>query len=58
MCAKVGRPLSANPKTIEIKARITPETYQNIKDDARSKKTSISAVIRLALKTYFEGVNK
>lgn len=49
MSTKMGRPKSENPKSIEVKARITPKTYQKIYNYAFEHKISIAATIRTAV---------
>ena len=47
----MGRPKSDNPKSVEVKARITPKTYQKILDYSKEHKISIAATIRKAVDT-------
>lgn len=54
MCAKTGRPKSDNPKSVEIHARVTTETYKKICDYALKHKISIAATIRQGIEKLYE----
>lgn len=54
MSAKMGRPKSDNPKSVEVHARVTAETYKKITDYACNHKISIAETIRQGIEKLYE----
>ena len=58
MSTKMGRPKIANPKSVEVKARVTNETYQLLLDYAFRHKISIAATIRRGIELLHKDEQK
>ena len=54
----MGRPKIANPKSVEVKARVTNETYQLLLDYAFRHKISIAATIRRGIELLHKDEQK
>jgi len=54
MSAKVGRPKSANPKSVDLKVRVTMDTYQKVLDYAFKHKITTAATVRKGIDLLWE----